>query len=257
MDPQTMTTSDNYNRVNPQYFSPGPQSPDIPSWLPAATYRPPLVSAFPSPRAPGPLAIPPVQPPIFLSPPDEAGAAPAPSAGALGNFGQSLANGINNHALTLMALGAGIARGGIGQGLASAAAAAEAERGRQLQQANFLPTYQALQNAGVPPEVARAAVTNPGLMRAVAVKYLGSRPQNAAPSVPSGAGAANAGPAPASAANSPGPNFPGNATNMMPASAWAPALPPNVMPGASYSPARNMWRDHGGNRFDPQGNAVA
>jgi hypothetical protein len=44
---------------------------------------------------------------------------------------------------------------------------------------------------------------------------------------------------------------------MMLASARAPALPPNVKEGAFYSPARNMWRDQTGNRFDLQGNAVA
>jgi hypothetical protein len=261
MDKQTMATSDNFNPFNPQYLTPGgPQSPGIPSWLPAAGYRPPLASAFSSPPAPGPLSIPPAQPPIFLSPPDPAGAAPAQPGSALGNIGQSLASGINNHALTLMALGAGIAQGGVGQGLASAATAAQAERSLQAQQFNFLQTYKALTDAGVPAEEARAAVTNPSMMRAVAVKYLGSRSQNAAPgapAAPASAGASNASPPPASAANSLGPNVQGNATNMMLASARAPALPPNVTPGASYSPARNMWRDHGGNRFDLQGKTVA
>jgi hypothetical protein len=258
-----MATSDNFSPFNPQYFSPGPQSPSVPSWLPAASYRPPLASAFPSPPAPGPLSIPPAQPPIFLSPPDPPGPAPAQPASALGNFGQSLANGINNHALTLMALGAGIAQGGVGQGLASAATAAQAERSLQAQQFNFLQTYKALTDAGVPAEEARAAITNPSMMRAVAVKYLGSRSRSAAPSapaapaVPANAGASNASPTPASAANSPGPNLQGSATNTVLASARAPALPPNVTPGASYSPARNMWRDHGGNRFDLQGKALA
>jgi hypothetical protein len=226
-----MATSDNFSPFNPQYFSPGPQSPSVPSWLPAASYRPPLASAFPSPPAPGPLSIPPAQPPIFLSPPDPPGPAPAQPASALGNFGQSLANGINNHALTLMALGAGIAQGGVGQGLASAATAAQAERSLQAQQFNFLQTYKALTDAAP------------------------SAP--AAPAVPANAGASNASPTPASAANSPGPNLQGSATNTVLASARAPALPPNVTPGASYSPARNMWRDHGGNRFDLQGKTVA
>jgi hypothetical protein len=43
---------------------------------------------------------------------------------------------------------------------------------------------------------------------------------------------------------------------VMPAPASAPALPPNVTAGAAYSPTRNMWRDHAGNRFDLQGKAV-
>ena len=175
----------------------------------------------------------------------------------MGGIGQGVVNGINNHALTLMALGAGIAQGGVGQGFASAATAAQAERNLQAQQVNFLQTYKALTDAGVPAEEARAAVTNPSLMRAVAVKYLGSRSQSAAPSAaPAPAGASNASPTPASAANSPGPNLQDTATNMMLASARAPALPPNVKEGAAYSRARNMWRDPGGNRFDLQGKAV-
>jgi hypothetical protein len=105
----------------------------------------------------------------------------------------------------------------------------------------------------------RAAATNPNLMRAVAVKYLGQRSRSAAPgtsAAPVGSGVSNASPTPASAANSPGANFQGNASNTMLASARAPALPPNVKQGASYSTVRNMWRDQGGNRFDLQGKAV-
>jgi hypothetical protein len=219
-----------------------------------AQYRATPGATFPNPPAPapGPLPIPPAQPPIFLPPPDPAS--------ALGGIGQGLANGINNHALTLMALGAGIAQGGVGQGLTSAATAAQAERSLQAQQVNFLQTYQALTGAGVPAEEARAAVTNPSLMRAVAVKYLGPRSQSAAPSAsaaPAGAGAANASPTPASAMNGSGANLQNSAANMMLASARAPALPPNVKEGASYSPVRNMWRDQGGNRFDLQGKTVA
>jgi hypothetical protein len=60
----------------------------------------------------------------------------------------------------------------------------------------------------------------------------------------------------ASTANTSGPNLQDSATNTMLASALAPALPANVKAGAYYSPARNMWRDQGGNRFDLQGKAV-
>jgi hypothetical protein len=229
------------------------------SALATAQYRPTSPAANWNPPASGPLAIPPATPPIFLSPPDQVGAAPAEPLGALGSLGQGLANGINNHALTLMALGAGIAQGGVGQGLASAATAAQAERSLQAQQVNFLQTYQALTNAGVPAEEARAAVANPSLMRAVAVRYLGPRPQSAAPSVPAapaGAGASNASPTTPSAVNKPSPNLQDSATNTMLAPTRAPALPPNVKEGASYSPFRNMWRDQGGNHFDLQGKAV-
>ncbi len=104
--------------------------------LATAQYRPTPAATFPNPAAPapGPLAIPPATPPIFLSPPDPAGAAPAQPASALGDLGQGLTNGINNHALTLMALGAGIAQGGVGRGLALASTAAQAERNLQAQQ---------------------------------------------------------------------------------------------------------------------------
>src|SRR5580704_10932643 len=109
--------------------------------LATAQYRPTPGATFPNQAAaapaPGPLAIPPPPPPVFLSPPDLAGAAPAQPASGLGGLGQGITNGINNHALTLMALGAGIAQGGVGRGLALASTAAEAERSRQLQQLNF------------------------------------------------------------------------------------------------------------------------
>ena len=275
-----MGTFDDSNYSNPQYSIFGglqlpPTSPL--STLTAAQYRPTPGATFPNPAAaaPGPLAIPPAQPPIFLSPPDPSNAAPAPPPNPLGSLGNAITNGISNYALTLMALGAGIAQGGVGRGLTDAATAAAAERNRQLQQLNFLSTYKALTDGGVPPQEAQAAIGNPSLMRALAAKYLGPRsPGNAAsapaapasapavpPNVPNGA-AYGPSPTPASAANSPSPNFQGNATNMMLASASAPVLPPapvpppNVTAGAAYSPTRNMWRDRAGNRFDLQGKAV-
>jgi hypothetical protein len=151
-----------------------------------AQFRATPSATFPNPLAPppGPLSIPPATPPIFLSPPDQAGAAPAQPASALGGIGKGLANGINNHALTLMALGAGIAQGGVGQGLASAATAAQAERGLQAQQVNLRQTYNALTGAGVPAEEALAAVVNPSLMHALAVKYLGPKSPDKAPAGP-------------------------------------------------------------------------
>ncbi|HEY0421077.1 MAG TPA: hypothetical protein VGC80_16295, partial [Acetobacteraceae bacterium] len=139
------------------YFNPL-QSP-----FATAQYRATPPATFPNAPTPGPLSIPPAQPPIFLSPPDPA-AAPAQPASPW----DSLANGINNHALTLMALGAGIAQGGVGRGLAAAATAAEGERNRQAQQFNFLQTYKALTDGGVPPQEAQAAIGNPSLMRALA-----------------------------------------------------------------------------------------
>jgi hypothetical protein len=139
-----------------------------------AQYRPTPAATFPDPAAPAappaPLAIPPAQLPIF-SPPAPGSAAPAQPASPW----ESIANGINNHALTLMALGAGIAQGGVGKGLGLAEAAAQTERNLLAQQVNFKQTYNALTGAGVPADEALAAVVNPSLMRALAVKYLGSK----------------------------------------------------------------------------------
>ena len=95
-----------------------------------------------------------------------------------------------------MALGAGIAQGGVGRGLADAATAAAAERNRQFQQLNFLATYKALTDGGVPPQEAQAAISNPSLMRALAAKYLGPRSPGNVSSAP--AIAPNASPTPGS-----------------------------------------------------------
>jgi hypothetical protein len=211
--------------------------------LAMAQYRPTPAATFPDSAAPapGPLSTPPAQPPILLSPPpDPAGTTPTQSASASGSSGpdinnginNGLANGLNNHALSLMALGAGIAQGGVGRGLADAATAAQAERNLQAQQVNFLQTYKALTAAGVPAEDALAAVVNPSLMRVLAVKYFG-------------------------------PNSLGNASNALlaPANARAmpangPAVPPTVPNGAAYSPSRRLWKDRVGNLFDQQGRAM-
>jgi len=173
MDKQTMGTFDDSNYSNPQYSIFGglqfpPTSPL--STLAAAQYRPTPGATIPNPAAaaPGPLAIPPAQPPIFLSPPDPSNAAPAPPPNPLGSLGNAITNGISNYALTLMALGAGIAQGGVGRGLTDAATAAAAERNRQLQQLNFLSTYKALTDGGVPPQEAQAAIGN----RASCVRWL-------------------------------------------------------------------------------------
>ncbi len=259
-----MGTFDDSNASNPQYSIFGglqfpPASPL--STLAAAQYSPTPGATFPNPAAaaPGPLSIPPAQPPIFLSPPDPSNAASAPPSNPFGSLGNAITSGISNHALTLMALGAGIAQGGVGKGLADAATAAATERNRQLQQLNFLATYKALTDGGVPPQEAQAAISNPSLMRTLAAKYLGPRsPGNASdvpPKVPNDA-ANSPSPTPASAANAPLSNVQANATNSMLAPPSAPTLPPNVTAGAAYSPTRNMWRDRAGNRFDLQGKTV-
>jgi hypothetical protein len=190
--------------------------------LATAQYRPTPAATFPNPPAPAPgsLSIPPATPPIFLSPSDQAGFAPTQPASALGSLGQGLASGINNHALTLMALGAGIAQGGVGRGLETATAAAQAERNLQAQQVNLRHTYNALTGAGVPAEEALAAVLNPRLMHALAVNYLGPKASGTAQTAPVAA-----------------------ATDR--------AVPAGVPQGATYTPAQ--WRAPDSSLFDDAG----
>ncbi len=232
-----------------------------------APYQPPQLSPFARQAPPAPLAIPPARPPVFYSGPDPASAAVPPSggqSGAMPGLAGTIANGINDHALTLMALGAGIAQGGVGRGLELASSAAQAERNRALQQFSYLQTFKALTDGGVPPQEAQAAITNPSLMRALVTKYLGARaPGNAARGAASaGAATTNPGQGSASAAGSPAaiaqnsmPNAPLASASAPPVS--VPALPPGVPNGSSYSRSRGMWRDGDGNLFDLQGRAVA
>jgi hypothetical protein len=199
--------------------------------------------------------------------------ASAPPSGGIAGMVQNLTNGmvggIDNHPLTLMSLGAGIAQGGIGRGLALATAAAQAERNLQAQQVNHAHVLNALTGAGVPPDEALAAVLNPSLMRVLAVKYLGPRAGgNAGPTAPAGAptGAApGSAPAPGSATSyspSASNDASANTANGWQAQARAPAipsgsaLPAGVGIGSSYSRSRRLWRDGSGNLFDTQGKAV-
>jgi hypothetical protein len=74
-----------------------------------------------------------------------------------------------------MALGGGIAQGGVGKGLQLATAAAEADRKQRAQRYGVLQSYDALTDAGVPRDEARAAIYDPHVMRAVAAKYFGPK----------------------------------------------------------------------------------
>jgi hypothetical protein len=170
------------------------------------------------------------------------------------NLTNGIVGGIDNHPLTLMSLGAGIAQGGIGRGLALATAAAQAERNLQAQQVNHAHVLNALTGAGVPPDEALAAVLNPSLMRVLAVKYLGPRAGGNAAGVAPGA-AANS--APAGGAASSSSNSAYGASNNAPAAWPMPARPSGVPSGSFYSHSRRMWRDGDGNLFNPQGKAVA
>jgi hypothetical protein len=208
--------------------TPGAGFPPAPSAAPSAAPLPPDASAPSGPALP-PAAAP--------------GSAFGPG---LANLAGALPGMMSNHALTLMALGAGIAQGGIGKGLAAAEAAAQAERSLMAQQVSLSHVYGALTNAGVPADEALAAVANPSLMRTLAVKYLGPRPQG---NGPNGTAAPNA-----SASNS-GPTSGGwlASTAGLPP---APPSPANVADGSAFSHSRRQWRDAAGNLFDLQGKAV-
>src|SRR6516165_5112516 len=192
----------------------------------SAQYQDPRAGSVPSPYGPGSPLIPAERPDVFYSDPNPA-TAPLPTGGPAGGILQQLANGlttgINNHPLTLMSLGAGIAQGGVGRGLDLATAAAQAERNLQAQQVNHAHVFNALTGAGVPPDEALAAVLNPSLMRVLAVKYLGPRA--------GGNAASAAAPAGAAAGTSPPP---GNA-----ASYW-----PNATYGASNN-STTAWPTQG------------
>jgi hypothetical protein len=105
---------------------------------------------------------------------------PVPDSSLLGRLG-GIANGFgnfaNNHSLTLMALGAGLAGApsigaGVSRGLAAAVPAAQAEQKLNQKNQGIAQSYKALVGAGVPAQEALAAVYNPDIMKAVAAKYI-------------------------------------------------------------------------------------
>jgi hypothetical protein len=237
-----------------------PQALQLPPNFQPEFYRPTPDATFPNlpanaqtPSSAG-LPIAKADPWIWLSPDGNVsytGRQDAPPAAALTNN-----NPLSANALTLMALGGGIAQGGIGKGLEQAAAAVQADRNRQGQQANLLQTYNALTSSGVPPQEARIAVSNPGAMRAVVTKYFGPRasptragaPQ-AGPSVSQGAFAA---PTTGDAAQ---PSV-SDAASVQRVAQLGPARPPGLPDGCQYSPSRCMWRAPDGALFHSQGQAL-
>ncbi len=171
-----------------QYGPPtGPQTPapSLPPSFQAALYRPaPDATFLNAPAATQPqssvgLPIPLPDPWIWLSPDGSVsytGRQDAqPAAAPINN------NPLSSNAMTLMALGAGIAQGGIGKGLQLATTAAEADRKQQAQRYAVLQSYDALTDAGVPRDEARAAIYDPRVMRAVAAKYFGPKSQGGQP----------------------------------------------------------------------------
>lgn len=101
----------------------------------------------------------PVSAPLSLAPP-AASMPPAESPGAL----DRISNGLANNSNMLIALGSGIAQGGIGKGLQSALAGAELDR----KQGNQNLTQQALIKKGLDADMARAVSANPALLASVA-----------------------------------------------------------------------------------------
>jgi hypothetical protein len=156
-----------------RYFATiGPQGPgNPPAPVPAA------------PASSSKLPFPAADPPIWLLPDGSvsySGRSPSASTGAA-STSQVPGGFLNSNASTLMALGAGIAQGGIGRGLEYAANAAQAAHKQQAQQQSLLHTYDALTDAGVPRTLARAAVYDPHIMRAVASTYFGPKANSTAP----------------------------------------------------------------------------
>jgi hypothetical protein len=195
---------------DPMFTSPDPTVMRYPG-TPFARPLPPYAysSAWPPPAAPypprpaaAPLPIPAARAPSLpAAPAAPAAAMPSVPQAPTNAFGLAFNNPLTNHAATLMALGAGIAQGGIGRGLAMASAAAENERNRQLQQMSFMQTYKALTDSGVPQQEAIAAVSNPSLMRTLAARYLGTRAQMNAAGRFTGGPTINAPPASAASPN--------------------------------------------------------
>jgi len=90
-----------------------------------------------------------------------------------GRIGQFL----SENPLMLMALGGGIAQGGIGRGLQLAGPPMQAEQQQQNQRQVRSATYDALRHAGVPPGQALAGVLNPDILKIIARHHFGISPE--------------------------------------------------------------------------------
>jgi hypothetical protein len=125
---------------------------------------------IPPQGAPAPQSAPPMS-----QPPGLPSMAPgsATLAGMFGNSdGSGFLNGLHNfigqHQNALAGLGAGIASGGLQRGVGGMAQGGQMDYQRQMQMNALQGTYQALQGAGLPEPVARAAALNPEVLKAVA-----------------------------------------------------------------------------------------
>ena len=121
-----------------------------------------------------------IRPPAAMAP------AAAPSAAAdepmtFGSLARGLMKGLSNNSNTLLALGAGFAGApSIGQGISRAASSAIPASQMDLKNRITLDSqrqnYQALREAGVPPNLALAAMSNPDVMKAITAKYFETKP---------------------------------------------------------------------------------
>jgi hypothetical protein len=112
--------------------------------------------------------------PIPEEAPLYAGSAPllqqaSPDTGLFEKIGTSIAN----RPLTLMALGGGLAQGGIGRALTAAASAADLEQQRLNKMDAQRAASEALVKAGIPPELAAAAALRPDILKAISSEYFG------------------------------------------------------------------------------------
>lgn len=143
-------------------------TPSAQAWLDLPwSLAPQAVAQFPVPpgsAAPAAPAEPAAAPPLDLSPPQR----PQPAAQAAPSLFGSIAGGIAEHPLTLMALGAGIMEGGFGKGLQAAVPVMNEERKQRL--VNM--TEQILARRGLSPEMAKIVANNPSVLQAVLAEDL-------------------------------------------------------------------------------------
>lgn len=150
--------------------------------VPLPVARPAAADASPAPPTDVSAAARPLGAPINVMPPPAAAPAPATadSPSMFGRLGGGLMDGLSNNSNALLAFGAGFAGAPtIGQGISRASAAMipahAADVKQRLAQQTQGVGYKALIEAGVPPNLAQAALGNPAIMQSVTSNYLGDR----------------------------------------------------------------------------------
>lgn len=135
--------------------APGASWPTVPGTQPAPQMAPDILSAAQRQQ----------RSPLEIMPPQPQSQAQQP-----GIFG-SIGNGIANNSNMLMALGAGIMQGGLSKGLQAAIPAAQYDR--QNRSANL--TEKVLISKGIDPATARAAVSNPDMLKTILPQVFGTK----------------------------------------------------------------------------------